>query len=213
MKQARIHLIIGLLLPALSLASQNAADILDKASSAYRSSRGMVASFVIRTESNTGQTNESSEGIINMNGDKFTLATAGVKTWYDGKTQWVYMEEADEVNISTPEGDELQMINPAILLRDYRNGFTSIYKGEGAGANGNAVHHIELIPKKKADMVKIELQVEKVSNFPVRIQVEMKNGIRNTIQVSRVRTGINQPDSFFSFRKADYPNAEVIDLR
>ena len=29
----------------------------------------------------------------------------------------------EEVNVSTPSGDELQLTNPAVLLRQYKKGF------------------------------------------------------------------------------------------
>jgi outer membrane lipoprotein-sorting protein len=123
------------------------------------------------------------------------------------------MEQTEEVNISTPEGDELQFTNPSILLHSYQKGFTAVYKGESTATNGKAAYTIELTPKKKADITKVELQIEKFTSFPVRINVLMKNGISNTINISNIKTSVNQPDSYFSFRKTDYPKAEIIDLR
>jgi outer membrane lipoprotein-sorting protein len=203
---------LGWMMPATA---QNADQILSKAASVYTNSNGVTASFVLRTNSEVQQTAESFEGVIQMKGDKFTLATPGIKTWYDGTTQWTYMEQSEEVNVTTPESDELQLqfINPALLLRSYQKGFTAAYKGESTATNGKAAYQIELTPKKKADIVKVELQVEKFSSLPVSINVQMKNGIRSTIQISNIKTGINQPDSFFTFPKADYPHAEIIDLR
>ncbi|GHU56985.1 membrane protein [Bacteroidia bacterium] len=213
MKHKIVHTVLALLLLIAPAMAQNAADIVSKAASVYNSSNGVSASFSLRTASEVQHTSESFEGIINMKGDKFTLRTPDVLTWYDGTTQWTYMEQTEEVNISTPEGDELQFTNPSILLNSYQKGFTAAYKGEATAINGKAAYVVELTPKKKSDIVKVELQIEKFSSLPVRINVLMKNGISNTIQISNIKTGINQPDSYFSFRKADYPQAEIIDLR
>ena len=117
------------------------------------------------------------------------------------------------MNVTNPTGEELQFTNPALLLNSYKKGFTAAYKGESTAPNGNAAYDVELTPKKKGDIVKVELQIEKYSNFPARITVTSKNGVSSTIQISQLKTGINQPDRFFVFNEGDYPDVEVIDLR
>ena len=89
----------------------------------------------------------------------------------------------------------------------YKKGFTPQYIGESTASSGKSAYDIELTPKKKGDILKVELQIEKSSNFPAKIKVEAKNGISN------LKTGVNQPDDFFVFKESDYPDAEVIDLR
>jgi outer membrane lipoprotein-sorting protein len=210
----RFFITAGLWVWMLSpVAAQNAAEILAKATAAYNQSNGMMASFSLHTRAGKQQLSESTEGIIQMRGNKFTLSTPDVKTWYDGTTQWTYVEHTQEVNISTPEGDELQFTNPAILLGSYQKDFTATYKGEATAANGKAAYVIELKPKKKTNIVSIELQIEKYAGLPVRIHLESKNELHNTIQISHIKTNVNQPADFFSFPQADYPQAEIIDLR
>jgi outer membrane lipoprotein-sorting protein len=207
-------LVAGLWLWTISPASaQNAAEILAKAADAYSRSNGMTAPFTLHTRSEMQQTEESLEGVIQMRGNKFTLTTPGAKTWYDGATQWTYIEQTEEVNISTPEGDELLLTSPAILLGSYRKDFTATYKGQTAAASGKAVHIIELAPRKNTPVARVELQIEQHSSLPVCIRVEMKNNIQNTIRIGHIKTGVNQPDAFFTFPQADYPHAEIVDLR
>ncbi|MDR2811347.1 MAG: outer-membrane lipoprotein carrier protein LolA [Tannerellaceae bacterium] len=194
-------------------AAQNATEILAKATAVYNQSNGMTASFTLHTRSEVQQVSESFEGIIQMKADKFTLSTPDVKTWYDGTTQWTYVEHTEEVNVSTPEGDELQFTNPAILLGSYQKDFTAALKGETTAANGKAAYIIELTPKKKTNIVRVELQIEKYAHLPVRIYVESKNKLSNTIQISRIKTNAHLPDQLFAFPKADYPHAEIVDLR
>jgi outer membrane lipoprotein-sorting protein len=208
-----IYIIFACLLLANGISAQNAIAILDKAAAAYNTSNGLSATFAIRAYSEQQNIAESFEGKINMKGDKFTLQTPNILTWYNGSTQWVYITQAEEVNISTPTGDELQLTNPSILLNSYKKGFTAVFKGESTAPNGKAAYDVTLTPKKKSDVTKIELQIEKYSSLPACIVIQMKNGLSNTIVISDIKTGINQPDSFFLFNEAAYPDAEIIDLR
>ena len=134
-------------------------------------------------------------------------------TWFDGQTQWSYVERNEEVNVTTPTAEELPFTNPALLLRTYKKGFTAVYKGESTAANGKMAYDIELTPKKKSDLTKVTLQIEKQSSQPVRIVLYTQNGMSSTLQIKQLQTNQNQPDRFFVFNEADYPDAEVIDLR
>lgn len=211
---AVVGLIISLLFGiGLRLHAQNPVSILDKAAEAYEKANGIKATFTMHTQSEAQQMNESFEGTIQMKGDKFVWQTPDMTTWFDGTTQWTYVPRNEEVNVSTPTGDELQFTNPALLLRSYKKGFKAVYKGESTAPNGKSAYEIELTPKKKSDIVKAILQIEKFSSFPVAITVESRNGMRSTIRIGKLETGVNQPDSFFVFKEADFPDAEIIDLR
>lgn len=197
----------------LRLHAQEAVSILDKAEAAYEKANGIKAAFTMRTRSDARQVTESFEGTIQMKGDKFVWQTPDMTTWFDGTTQWTYVPRNGEVNVSAPTGEELQFTNPALLLRSYKKGFDAVYKGECTAPNGKSAYEIELTPKKKGDIRKAILQIEKFSSFPASITVETKNGMLSTIQIDRLETGINQPDGFFVFKEADFPDAEIIDLR
>lgn len=193
--------------------AQDAQAILDKAAQMYEHSNGIKANFAIHSVVPQQNISESFEGIIEMKGDKFKLETPDMITWYDGQTQWVYVMRNDEVNVSTPSGDELQLTNPAVLLRQYKKGFSVQYKGTSTTRQAKSAYDITLIPKKKSDIQQIDLQIEKMSNIPAAITITDKNKATVSIYISKWETGKNQADSFFSFNESDYPDAEVIDLR
>ncbi len=197
---------------AIQARAQSATDIVDKAAAAYENANGISATFALHTQME-GQGAESFEGQIQMKGDKFTLSTPDMQIWYDGQTQWVYVERNEEVNVTIPTGEELQTTNPIVLLRTYKKGFTATLKGESTASTGKSAYDIELSPKKKGDITRVELQIEKLSSQPSRITVWMKNGVKTTIRISRLQTGVNQADSVFAFSPKAYPDAEIIDLR
>lgn len=215
LKITRLSILLLCLLLGFNLegGAQNATSILDKAASAYENSNGLKAYFTMQTRSDVQKVSESFDGTIDIKGDKFVLKTPDMITWFDGTTQWSYVERNEEVNVSTPTGEELQTTNPALLLRSYKKGFSATLKGESTAPNGKAAYDIELTPKKKSDIIRVELQIEKFSGLPASIAVFAKNGLSNTIRIGKMETGVNQPDSFFVFNEKDYPDAEIVDLR
>lgn len=209
----QLNILMVCCLTAVSAVAQNAEKVLEKAASVYESSNGINVTFAANIRYEKQGISESFEGTIQMKGDKFVLITPDMRTWYDGKTQWSYMVRSEEVNISNPSGDELQFLNPMILLRTYKKGFDLTYVGESTADNGKMAEDVLLISKSKDDIEKIEVQIEKATSFPVRITVIMKNDLRSVIRISKIQTGMNHSDQLFIFNPKDYPNALEVDLR
>lgn len=209
----------GIVLLLLSFCSvlgglaQDAVAILDKSAQFYELSNGIKAKFTLHTSIPQQNVSKSLEGIIQMKGDKFKLETPDMTTWYDGKTQWVYVERNEEVNISTPTGDELQFTNPALVLRMYKKGFSAVYKGSSTTRQAKAAYDIVLTPNKKSDVKRVEMQVEKLSGAPAAFTITDKNGATYSIYISQWQTEVNQKDAVFVFDGKDFPDAEIVDLR
>ena len=195
----------------LSGTAQNAETILDNAANVYEKSNGISVQFIIQIQAEKQGFSESFEGTIQMRGDKFALVTPDMRYWYDGTTMWTLI--IDEVNIETPSGDDIQTINPMYLFRTYKKGFNYSLTGESTADSGKTAYDVQLTSKGRSDIEKIEVQIEKTSSLPARMTVYMKNGIRSLIRISKIQTGVNQPDSIFVFNPKDYPNVMEIDLR
>ena len=192
--------LLSVLLPyCLSAQTDKAKAVLDKVISTLTKDSGIQIDFE-GTES----------GSIVMKGEKFYLHSGQIQSWYDGKTQWSYVANTEEVNISHPTPEELQGINPYFILINYQENFESSYKGTNTH-EGKQVQKIVLAPKGKANE-QITLWISK-SNHPIYIKVENNGKPVSEIHVKSVRKqeGIN--DQVFRFNKSLYPNAEIIDLR
>ena len=212
MKKQVCIMLCFILLSAMTFAQQAEA-VLDKAATAYESSNGITATFAANIRYEKQGVAESFEGTIQMKGDKFALITPDMRTWYDGKTQWAYFARTEEVNISNPSGDELQLTNPMTLLRTYKKGFNLSYIGESTTENGKMADDVRLKSKGVNDIDQIEIQIERTTSLPVRMTVTMKNGLRSVIRISKMQTGMNHSDQQFVFQSKDYPNAFEVDLR
>ena len=200
------------LIPAKAQQTPDARKILDETASLFTSKGGVKATF--KADNFTeGNLQGSATGTMCIQGNKFQMTTPDMITWYNGETQWVYLMRNEEVNVSTPSGDELQLTNPDVSLRQYKKGFAVQYKGTSTTRQAKSAYDITLTPKKKSDIQQVDLQIEKVSHIPAAITITDKNGATVSIHISKWVTGKNQADSFFSFNESDYPDAEVIDLR
>lgn len=212
---SQLRLVLSALLCFISIHAfpQDAASILKKSAEAYEASNGVRINFTLKAHSEQTKSTESFEGVIDMNKDKFKSQTPDMTTWYDGNTQWTYMDRTEEVNVTKPDGSELMFTNPVVFINSYEKGFKASLKGTSTTRQGKSAYDIELTPKKKGDIIMVSIQIEKNTGYPASIDIEAKNGLRNTIIITKWQTNMNQPDNLFVFSEDDYPDAEVIDLR
>ncbi|MDR3266139.1 MAG: hypothetical protein LBT24_01020 [Tannerella sp.] len=212
-----IKLIVIALLFSLSTVSfsqsKDAGAILEKTTHKYNEyTGGMEIGFTANLRSVKNNINESFEGTLTMKENKFALNTPDVKNWFNGTTLWTYMVNIQEVNVSNPSGNELQSINPLLFLRNYKKDFNVSYIGESTSHNNKMAYDIVMTPKKKDDVEKIELQIEKSTSLPSRIVMLMKNDIRNSIIIKEIKS-VDLSDTKFSFPEKDFPDVELVDLR
>lgn len=195
------------------VSAQNAREILDKAADIYNKSGGIKASFVLDAKEPNSKVTHSYDGIAYLKGNKFRIEIPDAITWFDGKTQWVYMKDTEEVNITTPDESELQGISPAYLFNIYKKGFKLVYKGE-IRDGGKSRHVIELTPEKKNSGIQtMWVQVDKDTGMLSSIKIADSSGLENFLRITKFNSGVDLPDSAFSFNKADYPDVEIVDLR
>ena len=193
-KMKRTYLLVLILFLSVSLSAQKdkqAREILDKTANALQQAGGIRATF-----GGTGN------GTLLLKGNRFYLNSGGIQSWFDGTTQWSYLESSEEVNVSNPTPEELQTINPYALLSIYKSGYNYKYTG----------FEVILTPENKQDITSITLFVSQTYQ-PLYIKVEQSNKSANEIIVTSYQT--NQPldNATFKFDKKKFPNAEVIDLR
>ena len=201
--------LFGLALP-LSAQKLDAQDILDRTATAFRQAGGIQADFTVQTYAKS-ILQGSSTGVIRLKGEKFLLDADGVKTWFDGRTQWSYLTNSDEVNISEPTPEELQSINPYALLSIYKQGY---HMKLGKAYGGKPAYEVILTASnRKQDLQCVIIYVTKDTLQPLCISMTQKGGNSVAIRITSYKTGESYNDNLFTFDKKVYPTAEVIDLR
>lgn len=179
---------------------RQAREVLDKTATALKEAGGIRATF-----------GGTTTGTLLLKGERFYLNSGGVQSWFDGHTQWSYLESSEEVNISNPTPEELQNINPYALLSLYKQGYDYKYVG-AKSRNGKQGYEVILTPEQKQDIASITLFVSQTYQ-PIYIKVEQENQPANEIIVTSFQTGQSLDDATFRFDKKKFPQAEIIDLR
>lgn len=196
----RIGIIMVAALMSMGSFAQSAKAVLDKAAGTITAKSGVKANFKMTTA------NGSTSGTIAIKGKKFYATTPQAKVWFDGKTQWTYLKNNDEVNVSNPTEAQLQAINPYNFINIYKRGYT--YTMNTAGSD----YVIHLMASNADRKIKeLFISVNKKSYQPK--QVKMLQGKKwTTFDINSIKKE-NIPDSQFRFNAKDFPKAEVIDLR
>ena len=153
----------------------------------------------------------SETGFLLLKGEKFYLNNGNVQSWYDGKTQWSYVADTEEVNISHPTQEELQGMNPYLILMRYQTDFNYTYKGNQM-RNGVKGHEIILTPKHSGQQESVWIFVSKAYH-PLAMKIERNGQTLSEINVTSYKTDQKLEDSMFRFNKSLFPNAEIIDMR
>ena len=153
----------------------------------------------------------SETGFLLLKGEKFYLNNGNVQSWYDGKTQWSYVADTEEVNISRPTLEELQGINPYLILMRYKTDFNYTYKGSQT-RNGVKGHEIVLTPKHSEQSEVIRVFISKTYH-PLAMKMEQNGQTLSEINVTSYKTDHKLEDGMFRFNKSLFPNAEIIDMR
>lgn len=178
---------------------QKAQGILEKTASVLEKSGGIRANF-----------KGTQNGSIWMDNEMFYLNAAGIESWYNGETLWSYVADNEEVNVSNPTADELQAINPYLIIQSFGVGFNYHYRGI-RHLNSQKVYEIELTPEVEQDLTAITLLISE-SYIPIYIKLVQNNQeIEFNITDYKLQQHFKKSD--FTFDKKKYPEVEIIDLR
>lgn len=202
----RILFIVAFAIAAVSVfgQSKNASQVMDAAAKKIQSAKSLSANYEISADG------EHSSGTLVMSGDKFHLSSDQVMAWYDGKTQWSYSSDTNEVNIVEPTPEELVAINPFVIISSFKKAYTPTLLKSQTGT-----YKIRLTPisGKGAQITNAVLTLDARTYLPSNISITLDTGNKLDIKVKSIKTGINYPHSTFVFNKKQLPKAEIVDLR
>jgi outer membrane lipoprotein-sorting protein len=219
-------LLASCLLPIVLYAQQpkevideKAKGILDEVAAKTKTYTSIKAEFVSVMEKQITNTEskvtDTQSGTLYLKGNKYKLEFKGQTILCDGKTQWTYIKESNEVQINNaPDPKATDNINPVNIFTLYEKGYKYKYEKETLvnGAKADIVNLYPLDADKKSYHT-IKLIIDKTKKQIVSVKILNKNGTFTTITVKNFITNSEMPDTLFIFNKSDYKGVEVVDLR
>lgn len=186
-----------------AFAAESADAILASAAKAVSGAKSITASFKAVTADGTVN------GSLVLAGQKFKLVSPDMQIWYDGQTQWAYCPSTGECNITTPTPEELQQVNPFVIINAFRRNYTARLVSSTGGFKT-----LQLTSKSaKADIRKVILKLDDKTRYPREITLTDRRGANTRISITSVKAGKALANSVFVFDKRKYPGVDVIDLR
>lgn len=192
---------------------QKAKTILDQVSAKTKAYKTIEAEFAIIIENKQEKINDSKKGKIYIKGNKYKIDLSSSTIFNDSKTQWTYMKDPNEVNITTPDPNDDSSLNPAKIFTIYEKGYKIRYINEKFERN-RQLYEIELYPiDLKKDFTKITLMIDKQKMQLFSMKRFGKDGSDYYIEVLKMDTDKEMADGMFTFDKTKYPKVEINDMR
>jgi len=196
------------LLPFIIFAQdQKAKSILDQLSDKTKSYTSIEAKFTNTFYSSVTDINESQSGTLYLKDDAYRLELESQIIICDGETNWIYLTDDKEVNI-TEIDDEENEFNPSKIFTIYENGYTYKFVKED-GKN----YQIDLFPEESGPFTKVELFINKSKMQISSFTMIDKQGSHFKYIIDTFVTNKEMKNDFFMFNTADYNDIDIIDLR
>lgn len=181
----------------------HATGLLDRCAAKIKSAPSLYVTYDVSADGHTA------DGQLVIQGDMFTISSPGMRSWYDGKTQWTYSSQIGEVNIITPTPEEVRQINPLAIIKNFSSAYTSQPLKTSAGMTA-----VRLKAKDpKADISAADITINDKTLYPTRIVLSMSNNQKVTLVIRSVTSGPKLPADNFRFDKKRFPGVNVVDLR
>ena len=189
--------------------------ILDELSKKTKTFTTVKAEFEIITTGADGKQKDKTTGTMWHKGNKYKLEIKGQTIFCDGKTQWTYIKDDNEVQINdAPDPAKDDKISPSNIFTIWEKNFKYFFDKEEV-QNGATVQIVKLIPLEpgKKPYHTVKLFIDKVKNQIISVKVMNKDGNVTTINVKSFTPNADMPDATFTFNKKDYPGVTETDLR
>ena len=200
-----------------SLQDPAARKILDRAGEQARADYPLKVQFEYTFESLQDNQQNSENGTLVMQEDKFRLSVGESEIYCDGTTLWNHMESVNEVYVSDPEessaDDEFFLSNPADLFTIYEQDFKYRLTGE-ISREGKEYFEIDLFPN---DLSKsyhtVKLLISKKDHRLYSAKALGKQGDNHSVILKDYQRKVSVTEKTFVFDPGKYPGIEIVDTR
>jgi len=202
----------------LNLSAQNdteAESILKSISTKYKAYA--TAKIDLKLTINIPETKENvvSTGVAWLKKDMFKVEFDERMLVSNTVTQWTYLKEVNEVQISKYDPSSMIFL-PSKIFDLYNKDYIYRVKEEFKNSNGELIKLIELTPRNKNfEIFKIVASINISKMELVKSQIFEKSGMKYSYDIISLKANVKLDDSFFTFDPKAYGIAkdDITDLR
>lgn len=193
---------------------RKATKILNQVSRNYKQLKSLKATFEMQVTEPGSKKPTTEKGTLYLKGNSFKIEMSTVDIICDGKTQWYYMKDVNEVQITNYDAKS-QEISPNTIFTMWDKGFKSVWVSE-SNEKGKMMDLIELVPKEnqeKKEYTKVKLTIERASKDIGQCEILFRSGRKMKYIVTQQVKNVTLAAKFFTFDPASKPGIQVVDLR
>ena len=213
----KVTLLIISLFATLLLVAQGSVpqmEILDQVAAKTEKYVGLKIDFTLYVENLHNAKRDSYKGNAIYKTGLYKMDIMGQVVYSDGKTNWTYLKDADEINITNNSDNEAFMTNPQAILKDYKSKFKVNFISDKFEKN-RALLEFDFFPKQieNKKYSKITIRIDKTKKQIFSVRYVGKDGVNYLIEIDKMLENPTISDSEVKFSKALYPDADIIDMR
>lgn len=184
--------------------SNDAENILNKATAKIQSSKGINISFSLTQKDKSKNIVSASKGILKIKGLKYYLKQGDNEIFCDGTKTWNY-DGQNEVTVSKVENDD--ELSPQQIFTGFNKSDYDIKLISSSAIN----YQIQLTPvDKRKNFKQVMLYINKSTNLVTKASVTDKINAITEITFSNISLNTDLSDSQFVFDTAKHPGVEVV---
>ena len=187
--------------------------ILSALSKKFNTNPIVKVDFSLNINNLEAKSKETLTGVLYLKAksNKYKITFPSQEIFSDGKNQWTFLKNDNEVQLSELSKDD-EALNPAKIFSAYDKGYKSRFIGESK-IGSITYQNLELAPLANRPFSKIKMAVDKNKKQLYALAVYGRDGIIYTYTIKKLTPMKNIADSFFVFDKKAHPGIDFQDLR
>ena len=201
-------MILSVLAFTFNLKAQDAESVFKAAVEKLKSYDNIEIAFDYNMINTEAGIYETMQGSGYLQGDAYKLKIMGQDVICDGHTTWTYNADAEEVMIG--EVDSEGGSSPLMIVSSYYDNITAKFLDETNGST-KVIEAKPLFGDENIDRIVVSIDANTLEIKDLHVFDKNKNEF--VYEITKFVTNQKLPVDFFTFKEADYPDAEIIDMR
>lgn len=189
---------------------QQAVKILDAFSAKATGAPSVSMKFNLITVDQMAKTTDTIGGSVILKGDKYRLNLPENTIFFDGVNSYSYLPAEKEVTITKPDkSDNSFESRPSSIFSIYKKDYKSRLIEERSGS-----YVIDLYPDDiKSEIIRVRLLIGKPQLNLINLEYKRRDGVTIILDVKDYNLKQAVSADTFIFRKENYKDVEVVDMR